>query len=627
VRSLLLMMFLTAAVYAGALPVYFFFRIRAAASGLAEGTAAVAPLLQDLARRVDMVDGGRRAAERAVARRTTLDRAVVDSLRWLVIRETPRVPARPFPDAVSALGRAVARSDAQLSQIATALAATAALIESRHWAAAVARLRVVDSLDAAADKQALLVSSIGRQYLLARQQTLEAATAEVLRDTILWLALGLVLLWLGLVVIRRRILQPLSALDAGLERVSDGDLNTRLPVQGSDEVGRLGAHFNEMTQVLLGRAEEQGRFAAAGQLLGDIAHEVGNPLMAIAAHAESRIGDPTLAPGQREEMQQILREAQRAAKLLRGLLRFIRPVQRQVSAVNLNAVVGDALDVVSYRFAVDEITVGGQLDPGLPLARGDAVALEQVIVNLLSNAMDALRAVKPPRRLTVDSWTAGGRVCVGVADNGHGVAPELTGQLFRPFVSTKGRRGAGLGLYISRQIVREAGGDLVFDGGPRTGARFVATLPAAAVSEPPPPAALVAVATPRRQRLAGVRILLVDDEEGVRRPMAKFLNRRGAEVYEAGDGMQALALLDGQPVDVILADLRMPRMSGTELFTALESDRPQLAARVLFLSGDVSQLAEPGSRPVPRDRILVKPVELAELERRVAEFIKANGPA
>jgi CheY-like chemotaxis protein len=124
-----------------------------------------------------------------------------------------------------------------------------------------------------------------------------------------------------------------------------------------------------------------------------------------------------------------------------------------------------------------------------------------------------------------------------------------------------------------------------------------------------------------------VRILLVDDEEGVRRPMAKFLNRRGAEVYEAGDGMQALALLDGQPVDVILADLRMPRMSGTELFTALERDRPQLAARVLFLSGDVSQLAEPESRPVPRERILVKPVELAELERRVAEFIKANGPA
>lgn len=218
---------------------------------------------------------------------------------------------------------------------------------------------------------------------------------------------------------------------------------------------------------------------------------------------------------------------------------------------------------------------------------------------------------------------------VRVADNGHGVAPELLDRLFRPFASTKGRRGAGLGLYVSRQIAREAGGDLVLDGGPGGGARFVLSLPAAAAAPPPAPTAVpVAVAVPTPvQRLAGVRIMLVDDEEAVRRPMAKFLKRRGAEVHEAGDGLQALALLEGEPVDVILADLRMPRMNGRELFAALEKGHPLLATRVLFLSGDVSQLEEPGSARVPRERVLVKPVELAELERRVAEFLAANGPA
>jgi CheY-like chemotaxis protein len=129
------------------------------------------------------------------------------------------------------------------------------------------------------------------------------------------------------------------------------------------------------------------------------------------------------------------------------------------------------------------------------------------------------------------------------------------------------------------------------------------------------------------RRLAGVRILLVDDEEAVRRPMAKFLNRRGAEVFEAGDGMQALALLATQAVDVILADLRMPRMSGMDLLTALERDRPRLAGRVLFLSGDVAQLGEPGAAAIPEERIFVKPVELAELERRIAEFLAAGRPA
>jgi signal transduction histidine kinase len=628
VRTLLLVMFLIAALYAGALPVYLLLRIRTAESVLAQGTEAVIPMLEDLTRRVDMVDRTRHAAERAVERRGPFSHAPVDSLGRFLSSDPSGARAQQVAAAPSDLGRAVARSDSQLSEIAAALTATAALIAGRRWDEAAARLRVVDSLDAAADRQGLRVASIARHDMLAPQQAVEAVTAEALRDTALWLALGLVLLWLGLVAIRRRILQPLSALDTGLARVSDGDLNTRVPVLRSDELGRLGAHFNEMTQILLGRAEEQGRFTAAGQLLADVAHEVGNPLMAIAAHAESRIGDAAVGPGEREEMQQILRQAQRATKLLRGLVRFVRPTQRQVTTLNLNDLVRGALDIVSYRFGVDEITVGGELDPGLPAVRGDALALEQVVVNLLSNAIDALRAVKPPRRLTVDSWVSDGKVSLGVADNGSGVAAEIADRLFRPFASTKGRRGTGLGLYVSRQIVREAGGDLVLEARPGTGARFVATLQATSVAGPtPPPAPLAVGGAAPAQRLAGVRILLVDDEEAVRRPMAKFLTRRGAQVYEAGDGVQALALLGRQAVDVILADLRMPRMSGPELFATLERDRPQLAGRVLFLSGDVSQLSQPGSTPLPRERVLVKPVELAELERRVSEFMTASGPA
>lgn len=626
-RILLLAMFLTAAVYAGALPVYLFKRIHAAASVLAQGTELVLPLVEDLAHRADLVDESLRATEGAVARRTPLGHDVIDSLSQITTLVPTGVGLRSLPAATSELGREAARSNTQLSEIAAALASTAALIEARQWSKAAARLRLVDSLDTFADRQMLIVASLGRRDLLARQAALEAVTAEALRDSVLWLLLGMGLLWLGLVVIRRRILLPLSALEAGLARVSDGDLNARVPVQRSDEIGRLAVHFNEMTQVLLGRAEEQGRFTAAGQLLADVAHEVGNPLMAIAAHAETRIADPAVAPGQRAEMQQILRQAQRATKLLRGLLRFVRPTQRQVSTLNLNDVVRGALDIVSYRFAVDEITVGGELDPTLPPVQGDAVVLEQVVVNLLSNAIDALHDIKPPRRLTVDSWVSDGSVSVGVADNGRGVAPEILGRLFRPFATTKGRRGTGLGLYVSRQIVREAGGDLVLEAGHRWGARFIATLPALAAAEASPPVAVEDVAEPPKQRLAGVRILLVDDEEAVRRPMAKFLNRRGAVIYEAGDGVEALALLDHQVVDVILADLRMPRMSGADLFAALESDRPQLAARILFLSGDVSQLAEPRSAPVRRERVLVKPVELAELERRVAEFVTGGGVA
>jgi signal transduction histidine kinase len=548
----------------------------------------------------------------------------------LLTKDLPRERARIAPPALSDLGGEIARSDAQLSQIAAALTAIVTLAHTGRWSEATARLQVVDSLEAVADQQMFLVAAIGRRDLLVRQDAVEAVTAEVLRDGALWLALGALLCWLGVVMLRRRIMQPLNALEAALARVADGDLNARVPVHGLDEIGRLGAHFNEMTRVLLGQAEEQGRFAAAGQLLVDVAHEVGNPLMAIAAHAESRVGDPTAGPDAREEMRQILAQAQRAAKLLRALLRFVRPHERQVGLVNVGDVVRDALDVVSYRFGVDEITVGGHLDPAVPPVRCDAVALEQVFVNLLSNAIDALRAIAPPRRLTVDASLSDAMVVVAVADNGPGVSPDLVPRLFRPFATTKGQRGTGLGLYVSRQLARETGGELVLASEPGGGARFVVTIPAAAMETqspmaPPTGALAEATAPAPPRRLAGVRVLLVDDEEAVRRPMARFLSRRGAEVHEAGDGLAALALLERLEADVILADLRMPRMNGSALLAALAGTRPDLAARVLFLSGDVSQLEDGSVGPVPRERVLVKPVELAELERRVVEFVKERG--
>jgi len=478
-----------------------------------------------------------------------------------------------------------------------------------------------------ADADTAGAARLARAELLARQRDLQEAVREVRRDTIAWLVVGLLFVPALTYVVRRRVWRPLRELEVGLAEVADGDLTVGVPVRGSDELGRLAEHFNAMTRVLRDRAEEQGRFAAAGELLAGVAHEVNNPLMAIAAHAENRLADPAFGGEQRSEMTQILRQARRATKLLRGLLRFVRASEREVTNVNLNDVVRGALDLVSYRFGVDEITVGGQLDVSLPPVQGDAIKLEQVVVNLLSNAIDALRAVTPPRQLTVDTWVQDGSVSVGVGDNGKGVTPEIAPRLFRPFATTKGRRGTGLGLYISRQIAREAGGDLTLTSPPGFGARFVLSLPVAEVSASAPspapaPAPAPAPCAPSVGSLAGLRVLIVEDEEAVRRPMARYLTRRGAEVDEAADGVEGLARLRAQPANVILADLRMPRMGGVELYAQLEEERPELAARVLFLSGDVSQLAEPGNTPVPRERVLVKPVELAELERRILLFVR-----
>ena len=440
-----------------------------------------------------------------------------------------------------------------------------------------------------------------------------------------WLVLlaGAVLLPVALLVVRRRVWNPLTELERGIQRVAQGDLSAQIPVAREDELGHLITHFNEMTRVLRDRAEEQGRFAAAGELLGGVAHEVNNPLMAIASHAELRLADPRLAAEQRAEMQSILRQAQRAAKLLRGLLRFVRAGEKRAAALNLNDVVRSAIDLVSYRFIIDEISIEGRLDPSLPAVVGDANRLEQVVVNLLSNGLDALRLIKPPRRLTVDSFVDPrlGRVCVTVTDNGPGVAGEVVQRLFRPFASTKGRRGTGLGLYISRQLVREAEGELDLVAHGERGARFLLWLPYTPEAAPEAPAAVAAAAT--NATLAGIRVLVVDDEELIRRPMLRFLTKRGAEVREAGDGAMALDnIRAGFEPDVILADLRMPRMDGAEFYERLLEEWPALAERVLFLSGDITQLAGRGLAEIPRERVLVKPLELVELERRIADFMR-----
>lgn len=552
------------------------------------------------------------------------------------LSETPdEQSTRAFTDVPEAMRTAMATADEAVARLETSALEVVSLLELGRYEAAAARMMAVNALAGEMNRHLAEAERRGLSDLVRREDELSSATGQALRAVVVWLVIGLFFLPTVLFLAYRRLGRPLRDLEEGLTQVAEGDLNVQVPVRHADEIGRLADHFNHMTAVLQERAEEQGRFAAAGELIAGVAHEVNNPLMAISAITQQRLEDNDLREDDRQDLMQILRQSRRAGKLLSGLLRFARSgSEPRAETANIGKVLSEAIDLVSYQFGVAEITLNAGIDPKLPRVYGDPARLEQVFVNLLSNAIHAVRQVAPPRTIAIASGVDADGVWLTLSDNGPGIPTTLHRRLFRPFVTTKGRQGTGLGLYISRQILRDAGGEIEADEAPEGGARFKLRLRSAGERD--------WLITPRDQvrpslpaTLEGVRILLVDDETALRRPIARFLTRRGAAVEEAGDGIEALeriAALDGK-FDVLLADLRMPKMDGVALHEELRKRYPALADRVVFLSGDLSHLTsgsrtmQAGESTIPAERILLKPVSLEEVETRLLQVVQKAPPA
>ncbi len=619
-RALLFLIVLATGLYASAVLVYLGLRLRPAVVEMRREAEPLAFMFGNLSRRVEVLEASvitlRRLTAEGEAPQDSLD-----AIRTTIAQVSDQRLAGRFGEAPERLRGLLGRTEDALSRLEISISEAVALLELGERTRALERLQVVDGRLRETDEELGAAQREGLADLIAREEALSAAIVNALRVLILILVVGGGLLPVLLLLGHRWIGRPLRNLEDGLARIAEGDLAAQVPVGRNDELGQLSIHFNEMTRVLRQRAWEQGRFVAAGELIAGVAHEVNNPLMAVSAIAQARLGEPHLDPEQRQDLTQILRQARRASRILSGLLRFTRGSDSPADHARLDVVVDDAVALVAHQFQVDEITLDVRLPHGLPPVRGDPARLEQVLVNLMSNAVQALREVPPPRSIVIAGEAAGGRVLLTVRDSGPGVPDEVAARVFHPFFTTKGMQGTGLGLYISRQIVREAGGELRLAEGSAAGGAFVIDLPQARPSEEP-----VAPSTSDGDGgppapLAGARVMIVDDEVSVRQPVARFLRRRGASVVEAGDGREALRTLGETAVDVILADLRMPTMGGVALYRALANDRPHLADRVIFLSGDLTQLTAEGVTGVPPERVLVKPVELEEIEACLARVL------
>ncbi len=390
------------------------------------------------------------------------------------------------------------------------------------------------------------------------------------------------------------------------------------------ENGRLFQARNEQldelrrTQAHLLQAE---KLSAMGQLLASVAHELNNPLAVVVGHTalleRSLAGTPH---GARAE--QINQAAQRCARIVRNYLALARQRPPEREAVEVNAVIREALELFAYALRVDDVEVTLDLADNLPLLAADPHQLHQVIVNLVTNAHHALREVHPPRRLRLATrrGATGDRVWIEVSDTGPGIPPEVQARLFEPFFTTK-RAGTGLGLSLCQSIVEGHRGTIEVESRQGEGATFRIALPLgklpAPSHEPLPVEALAAI--------RGRTILLVDDEPAILEVLAEILAEDGHVIATASNGSGALKKLEQQTYDLILVDIRMPAVDGPGFYRAVTARHPAFRERFVFMTGDVLNpdvrtFLDETARPVLR-----KPFTAAQVRETAQRALRMLG--
>ena len=336
---------------------------------------------------------------------------------------------------------------------------------------------------------------------------------------------------------------------------------------------------------LQGQLIHAERLAAAGQLVSGVAHELNNPLQSVVGFAELLM-DGEQRPEVLGDLTQIHAEANRAAKIVRNLLAFVRRSSPERGAASLNDLVQSAVALRAYELGVANIELLVDCAEGLPPVLVNREEIQQVLLNLLLNAEHAMKSAHGRGQLRVRTQATETGVLAEVQDTGPGVAPAVARRIFEPFFSTKEvGQGTGLGLSIALGIVEAHGGTLTLVESGAPGACFRLALPAALAKQSSMQRPVSSGQVPRS--MTGQRALIADDERSVRTLLQRLLTRRGFAVDLAVDGRDAAQMLERSQYDLVLCDVQMPNMGGLAVYEHLRRQQPDAADRFVFISGDI----------------------------------------
>jgi len=377
------------------------------------------------------------------------------------------------------------------------------------------------------------------------------------------------------------------------------------------------------------RLLQSEKMSAIGQLIAGVAHDLNNPLASVVGFSDLLGEAADVPPRLAEPLAVIRQEAERASAIVRNLLSFARRQEGERQLQSIRPILESTHQLLKNQLLAARIELTLEFEPGLPEVEVHANQIKQVFVNIINNAAQAItstRAKEGGGKIQIVTKCEPDGLSVNISDNGPGIPEAVAQRVFEPFFSTKSEgEGTGLGLSICLGIVKEHGGSMTVDpggaGGGR-GATFTVELPTGVRTELSPLAAGAEAQPVAPERLERLRVLVVDDEPHILHYMQATLESWGHEVVLARDGSQALKRALIQPFDLIICDLRMPRLGGREMFHTLARMHPTVADRIIFATGDTVrgdtlQFLEELGRP-----FLQKPFKLDALRRVLAGVVK-----
>jgi signal transduction histidine kinase len=482
-------------------------------------------------------------------------------------------------------------------------------------------------------------ASLGYVLLSSRAQALveQAAAVRLLK----WVGISAIIFGaLAVCFFVHKATVPLRELRQGAEAVEHGEFSRRVPVRGHDECGQLALVFNQMMESIeesrsrleknveqLKSTQEQlqeqlvfsERLSAIGEFVAGVAHELNNPLAAVVGFSELLKRSPD-DENRTRHYDIIFKSALRCKKIVQSLLSFARRDKPKRELASVNTMVESVLDLIGYALRTSNIEVTTHLAANLPPVLADSNQIQQVLLNILANAQQAMEGDRQRGQIKITTELRGPNVRVTIEDNGPGIPPENMSRLFDPFFTTKEvGKGTGLGLSLCYGFIKEHGGSITPSSELGKGAAFVIELPATegtpVIAEP------VALEKSLSRRGEGKRVLVIDDEENILSLIHETLSSQGYEVKVAGNGDKALSELKANHFDLAICDWKMPGMSGKQIYEHLRASDHKICRRMIFISGDVvnadmRRFLEAEKRPC-----LAKPFTLPEFHTAVEDVL------